>query len=91
VGFHSQLTKPPGEEFIIFLPQTECKSAAVVAEKVRSIISKKLFKGPGKVTCSLGVSTKKSIEDNVSDIIKRADNALYAAKRDGKNRVEATC
>ena len=81
-----------GEEFIIFLPQTNCKNAVIVAEKIRNIIANHLFKdGPERITCSFGVSTKRSVNDNVLDIIQRADNALYIAKRNGKNRVESSC
>ncbi|RUM46223.1 MAG: hypothetical protein DSY46_00415 [Hydrogenimonas sp.] len=80
-----------GEEFIIFLPQTSCQNAIIVAEKVRAIIEKQPFKGPGHVTCSFGVSAKRAIDDDVTSIIKRADIALYRAKQNGKNRVEADC
>ena len=80
-----------GEEFIIFLPQTSCHNAIIVAEKVRKIIEQQHFKGPGHVTCSLGVSAKRNMDDGVTSIIKRADIALYRAKQNGKNCVESDC
>jgi len=81
-----------GEEFIIFLPQTECKNAFVVADKIRNIIANHTFEHvPNRITCSFGVSAKRDIDDKVLEIIKRADTALYTAKRSGKNRVESSC
>lgn len=81
-----------GEEFIIFLPQTECMKAIIAAEKVRNVIEKYRFGyGPKSITCSLGVSGKRDMSDDITNIIKRADSALYTAKRGGKNRVESSC
>ena len=80
-----------GEEFIIFLPQTECKNAFVVAQKIRKIVEEHNFTGPDNITCSFGISAKIDYEDKITNIIKRADEALYVAKRNGKNRVESSC
>jgi len=80
-----------GEEFIIFLPQTECKNAVVAAEKVRNLIESYNFEGPGRVTCSFGVSAKRDMQDSIENIVKRADEALYMAKRSGKNIVKSLC
>ncbi len=77
-----------GEEFIIFLPQTNSENVKIVAEKIRIIISSIKFDIKKMVTCSFGVSIKKSKEDDIELILKRADNALYKAKKEGKNRVE---
>jgi len=81
-----------GEEFIIFLPQTECKNSVIAAQKICDLIANHSFKdGPKSITCSFGVSSKRDMNDCILDIIKRADNALYTAKRKGKNRVESSC
>jgi diguanylate cyclase len=81
-----------GEEFSIILPNTTTKEAQVIANNLRlAIASKKLQnkktgKGLGKITISAGVSQYKSGE-SISELIERTDNALYAAKNGGRNRV----
>ncbi|MCK5665711.1 MAG: GGDEF domain-containing protein, partial [Thiotrichaceae bacterium] len=82
-----------GEEFVILLPKTSIDGALVVAEIVREIIStgllvdKKSDTSYGKVTISIGV-TQFQTDDTSTDIIGRADKALYQAKDHGRNRVE---
>ena len=78
-----------GEEFVILLPQTNIENAKIAAEKIRKVIPSIPFNMKKSITCSFGVSAKKSKKDNAELILKRADNALYKAKREGKNRVEA--
>jgi diguanylate cyclase (GGDEF)-like protein len=77
-----------GEEFAILLPGTNLQSATTVAERVRgAIASEPLFHG-GKqlrVTVSVGVSCVADMDD-AEALIKRADEALYAAKNGGRNR-----
>ena len=81
-----------GEEFLLIFPNSSNKDALDVAEKVRSAISSKPISMPNgtvSVTISLGVSTlypKKN--DDMDTFIKSADEALYAAKKNGRNRVE---
>lgn len=90
-----------GEEFIVFLPNTDLKKAMVVAEKIRQIVEKNKFniiddEVSSQITVSLGVAatTKMSIfkDTNTSELLdkltKLADEALYRAKRQGRNRVE---
>ena len=81
-----------GEEFAIVLPNTVLRSALTVADHIRrAVMSKELMKRStgqnlGRVTISLGVaSIRKS--DTVQTLIARADACLYAAKRNGRNRV----
>lgn len=76
-----------GEEFAIIALEATLKQAFIVAEKLRIVLSKHIFKHNLHVTASLGVAqyVKGDTED---DIMKRADIALYKAKHNGRNRVE---
>jgi diguanylate cyclase (GGDEF)-like protein len=80
-----------GEEFIVMLRDTSLKNAAfIVAERIRKAIQQTIFEWEGTiipVTVSVGVSSLHSGE-NVPDVmVRRADEALYRAKKTGKNRV----
>ncbi len=83
-----------GEEFVLVLPGTDLPSAEVIAERLRKLVSGKPFPiAQGKaitVTVSLGVACLEGAGDTPSKIMKRADDALYRAKREGRNRVEIT-
>jgi two-component system cell cycle response regulator len=81
-----------GEEFVVVLPDAGMEIALKVAERIRRIMSAKPFDagaraGPLAITVSLGVSLIESPSDSIDDIVKRADEALYRAKREGRNRV----
>lgn len=80
-----------GEEFVVVLPGADLAVAEKVGERIRKAIAAKSFMlGPGShltVTASLGVSALSSAQDTVEDLLKRADRALYRAKREGRNRV----
>lgn len=82
-----------GEEFAIILPKTSLLNGARVAEQIRSAVASKRFvrRSTGEalspVTLSFGVATLRP-SDRSSDLVARADVALYAAKRNGRNRVE---
>jgi len=82
-----------GEEFSAILPKTEKDAARVVAERIRSNIENTAFPGnleKGQVTISLGTSTMKNNEyDTASELVESADQALYKAKENGRNRVES--
>ncbi|NPA82540.1 MAG: diguanylate cyclase [Epsilonproteobacteria bacterium] len=75
-----------GEEFAIILPGADIKKAYEIAEKIRKEIEKHDFNFEGKVTCSFGVTQVKEA-DTATSIITRVDEALYEAKRSGRNRV----
>ncbi|MBU1305996.1 MAG: PleD family two-component system response regulator [Alphaproteobacteria bacterium] len=80
-----------GEEFVVLMPDTEYRQAEAVAERVRQSIADRPFElGGGKtlsVTVSAGVTLNESAADTVESLVKRADVALYRAKREGRNRV----
>jgi len=80
-----------GEEFVILLPKTELEEAVKVAEKLRRLVEGDLLKLPDgktvRLTFSAGVSTFREGE-SLDQLLKEADEALYEAKRKGRNRVE---
>jgi two-component system, cell cycle response regulator len=81
-----------GEEFVIVMPETDMAVATVVAERLRRRIASEPFsieQGARNldVTISVGIAALGSAGDNAAAILKRADTALYRAKRDGRNRV----
>jgi two-component system cell cycle response regulator len=83
-----------GEEFVIIMPETDMGVATIVAERLRRRIATEPFPiGQGddaiEVTISIGIATLDAGDTNASNVLKRADQALYRAKRDGRNRVVA--
>ena len=78
-----------GEEFLLLLPDTGRDQAVVVAEKVRvAVASLGLSEISQPVTASLGVATVPDDAGDADTLIRAADRALYAAKGNGRNRVE---
>jgi diguanylate cyclase len=81
-----------GEEFVIILPQTRLKDARIVAEQIRNTLARRKVVGSetgeeyGIVTLSFGAAQFRPGEP-LTDMIERADAALYLAKREGRNRV----
>jgi two-component system cell cycle response regulator len=80
-----------GEEFVVVMPETDMAVATMVAERLRRRIASEPFpiqKGARmiEVTISIGIAALGS-SDDAAAVIKRADQALYRAKRDGRNRV----
>jgi two-component system cell cycle response regulator len=83
-----------GEEFVIIMPETDMAVAAMVAERLRRRIAADPFaiaQGTRHipVTISIGIAGLRGKEDTAARLLKRADEALYRAKRDGRNRVVA--
>lgn len=78
-----------GEEFMIISSETNLKEGSALAERIREIIESSTFKDVGKVTVSFGV-TEFRANDTEDSLIKRADDAMYEAKKKGRNRVEVT-
>ena len=80
-----------GEEFVVVMPETDLAVATMVAERLRRRIAAEAFaiqQGTRKVevTISIGIAAL-GAQDNAASVLKRADQALYRAKRDGRNRV----
>jgi len=81
-----------GEEFVIVMPETDMAVAAMVAERLRRRIAAEPFaiaQGTRHipVTISIGLAGLRGKNDTAAHLLKRADQALYRAKRDGRNRV----
>jgi diguanylate cyclase len=81
-----------GEEFAVVLPNTVLRAAITVADHIRcAVMAKELMKRStgehlGRVTISVGVAMLRP-DDTPQSLIERADNCLYAAKRNGRNQV----
>lgn len=80
-----------GEEFVIVMPETDGKGAATVAkricEQVRSLAIPHEGSQEGRITISAGVATiEASIEAEMVNLVTLADQALYQAKQDGRDR-----
>jgi len=80
-----------GEEFLIIMPDTDKALAGQIGERVRECVAVQPFKvGENQeicVTASVGLATWEGNGDTSDSLFKRADNALYAAKRRGRNQV----
>lgn len=90
---HDLLARFGGEEFIMLLHQTDLEGAVLLARRLVKSVEKHKFttedQKPFRVTVSIGVATYPA-EDTASmnDLVKKADEGLYQAKRKGKNRAE---
>ena len=83
-----------GEEFLIVFPETELQPAFLVAERLRRVVSEKVFRLKEKdirITSSFGVSSfhpEKDQRTTFDSMMEQADEFLYEAKREGRNRVK---
>jgi diguanylate cyclase (GGDEF)-like protein len=77
-----------GEEFVIIMPTTGLAGALLLGEKLRAHIAATDFAGANRITISLGCAEYLA-DENLHDLVARADAALYRAKRGGRNRVVA--
>lgn len=81
-----------GEEFVLILPETAIEGAVLTAERIREVIARRKMNVNGKdlsVTVSIGVASFPEDADYREMLIERADNALYSAKKSGRNKVVA--
>jgi len=80
-----------GEEFVVLMPDTDHRQAESVAERVRTAMAERPFEIGSMLTLALtisvGVSLNEQDHDTPETLLKRADIALYRAKREGRNRV----
>jgi two-component system cell cycle response regulator len=75
-----------GEEFLILCTETDGKNAKILAEKIRKAVESYNFPIDRQVTISGGVA-EYSNEDNISELIEKADEKLYQAKNSGRNKI----
>lgn len=80
-----------GEEFCVILPQTDITGSISFAERIHSRISEEVYSGAGdeefRVTCSIGVAEFRPGSDGSTSLLERADQALYQAKKSGRDRI----
>lgn len=83
--------RPGGEEFIVILPETGGDRACQAAERIRQAVAEEPFQVTERrsidITLSAGVAMLAGLEDTPASLLGRADQALYAAKTEGRNRV----
>jgi diguanylate cyclase (GGDEF)-like protein len=79
-----------GDEFIVLLPETPCSSAAGVAERIRKGMESTPISAGGKTisaTVSIGLACYPNHGPDLETVLERADQAMYASKAGGKNRI----
>jgi len=84
---NDQFARWGGEEFLILSESTDEDEAAVLAERIRARTAAFAFSHGEKLTASFGVASARR-GDSLDSLVKRADEALYAAKASGRDRVE---
>lgn len=87
-----QLGRLGGEEFCALLPDTGIAGAALVAERMRAVLEEYRFDWQGQrwpLTASFGIAESAPGDTHAADVLKRADQALYRAKQQGRNVVQA--
>lgn len=77
-----------GEEFLLILPNTDIDTALVIAERLRMSVEQMQIEPIGSIQVSVGVSASSETNKSGVEVIKQADEALYQAKRLGRNRCE---
>ncbi len=76
-----------GEEFLIINANSDAKSSRQLAEKLRQNVAEYTFPQVGHKTASFGVAELTDRDDSIDTLLKRADEALYQAKENGRNQV----
>lgn len=77
-----------GEEFNVLLPGVDSKGGLIAAERIRKAISECELDTIGHITASIGVATYFEHSDNIDELLEIADQAMYSAKRNGRNQVQ---
>ena len=83
-----------GEEFVVVMPDTDLSFAYSISERLRQSIETtpvKISRAPGQlnITISIGIAKAEGVNDTAEKLLHRADQALYRAKRSGRNKVVA--
>jgi diguanylate cyclase (GGDEF)-like protein len=79
-----------GDEFAVLMPETDARAAQVVMRRVRRRLLEETRRAGWPVTASVGVVTFAVAPDSVDDVLRAADEAMYSAKRGGKNALRHT-
>jgi len=80
-----------GEEFVILMPETPLAGAAILAERLREVLAQLAVDttaGTLRFTVSAGVAARGGPDAGITDMMQRADSALYEAKQHGRNRIQ---
>ncbi len=77
-----------GDEFVAMLPETDIDEAKEVADRLKAAFANAVGEHDWKATVSMGVITYVSLPPTVDELIKGADDLMYMAKKDGKNRIQ---
>jgi|AntDeeMinimDraft_5_1070356.scaffolds.fasta_scaffold15733_2 diguanylate cyclase (GGDEF)-like protein len=75
-----------GDEFVVLLPQTQLEEAKNIADRIKKSVQEIDIKDSGSITISIGAAVIRK-EDDIESFLKRADDALYKAKNNGRNRI----
>lgn len=78
-----------GDEFIVLLPQTELGQSIGIMKKINDIVIDKIKSYKLTITMSIGIANFIKIPSSVDDMIQRADNLMYSAKKEGKNTIKS--
>ena len=76
-----------GEEFVLMIPEAAKDAAHSLSERLRKNLSEVKFENLPPITISLGIATYPQDGKDAEDLIRKADAAMYAAKRAGRNQV----
>lgn len=92
VRFIDLAARTGGEEFVVIMPDSSLDTCMGVAERLREAIAEAAVKIPDQdleipITVSIGVSISRGAGDTMANLMKRGDEALYAAKNSGRNKV----
>ena len=77
-----------GEEFGVILPGVDIEGGLIAAERMRVAIENSPLEGVGQITASIGVGTLLTHTDSVQELVELVDQAMYRAKRNGRNQVQ---
>ncbi|NTW98515.1 MAG: GGDEF domain-containing response regulator [Geobacteraceae bacterium] len=85
---HDIFARWGGEEFMVLIPKTDQSQACILAEKLRILLEAHDFSDGLQVTASFGITQFKAA-DHADSFTSRSDEAMYLAKKNGRNRIES--